>query len=188
MAYAQSIVILAPVSDSPFPFTRAILVDDSPVLSCLLLQLPQRLSHPWPNLRSRNTSPTKSTNANFVLGHSVEANIEADMKDRVSFSVPFPLVNGGVAHGGVIQAHLWLASANPILVAQTPKSDRSNAQSAAAPLSDETFCSDTTELSTPKMEVYRWSAKSRDGRVQSQRPKRLPQSRPSTWIRRRWNK
>lgn len=153
MAYVQSIVIYLPVSDSPIRFTRGILVDDSiSVLQCLPLQLPQRLSHRCPNLRSRNTSLIKSTNANFVLGHSVEVNTEADMKDR------------------------------------TPKSDLSSAQNAVVPLCDETFCYDTTELYTPKMEVYRWSAKSRDGRAQSQHPRRLPQSRPSTWIRRRWNK
>lgn len=156
MAYVQSIVILSPVSDSPIRFTRGILVDDSTALQCLLLllllPLPQRPSHPWPNLRSRNTFLIKSTNVNSVLGHSVEANIEADMKDR------------------------------------TPKSDLSNAQSAAVPLSDGTFCYDTTGLYTPKMEEYRWSAKSRDGRAQSQHPRPLRQSHPSTWIRRRWNK
>lgn len=153
MAYVQSIVILPSVSDSPIPFIRDILVHDSTlVLQCLLLQLPQRLSHRLPNLRSRNTSLIKSTNANSVLGHSVEVNIEADMKDR------------------------------------TPKSDPSNAQSAAVPLCDETFCYDMIALYTPKMEEYRWSAKSRDGRAQSQHPRRLLQSHPSTWIRRRWNK
>ena len=38
----------------------------------------------------------KNTNVNSVPGHSVEANIEADMRDRVSVSPPFLLVDGGV--------------------------------------------------------------------------------------------
>ncbi len=97
----------------------------------------------------------------------------------------------GRSNGGVVKSPPFLPTflfANFHPRAQTPKSDLSNAQSAAVPLSDETFCYDTTEPYTPKMEVYRWSAKSRDGRAQSQHPRPLPQSHPSTWIRRRWNK
>ena len=89
---------------------------------------------------------------------------------------------------GSLKHHLLSTLANLHPRAQTPKNDLSNAQSAAVPLCDETCCYDTIELYTPKMEGYRWSAKSRDGRTQSQHPRRPPQSLPSTWIRQRWNK
>lgn len=101
---------------------------------------------------------------------------------------PFLLVDGGVAPWWGREAHLLPTFANFHPRAQTQKSDLSNAQNAAVPLCDGTFCYDTTELYTPKMEEYRWSAKSRDGRAQSQHPRRPPQSHPLIWIRRRWNR
>lgn len=107
---------------------------------------------------------------------------------RTTFFSFSPSMEGSLPWWGR-EAHLLPTSANsPSSCAQTPKSDPSNAQSAAVPLCDETFCYDTIELYMPKMEECRWSAKSREGRAQSQHPRRLLQSRPSTWIRRRWNK
>ena len=101
---------------------------------------------------------------------------------------PFSPSMEGSLHGGVVKPTFCLLLLILHHRPQTPKSDPSNAQSAAVPLCDETFCYDMIGLYMPKMEECRWSAKSRDGRAQSQPPRRLLQSRPSTWIRRRWNK
>lgn len=61
----------------------------STVARCLLLRPPALRP---PRLRRRRKRPARrkrSTNASSATAHSVGASIEVDMKDRVSFSVPF---------------------------------------------------------------------------------------------------
>ena len=101
----------------------------------------------------------------------------------------FPLSRWrGSSHGGVVKPTFCLLVLIFSPHSQTPRNDPLNAQSAGVPLCDETSSYDTIELSTQKMEEYRWSAKSRDGRAQSQHPRRPRQSHRLKWIRRRWNK
>lgn len=94
----------------------------------------------------------------------------------------------GCSHGGAVKPTF-----GPLVLTlhphpQTPRNDPLNAQSAAVPLCDEISSYDMIGPYTQKMEEYRCSAKSRDGRAQSQHPRQPPPSHPSKWIRRRWNK
>ena len=96
-------------------------------------------------------------------------------------------VNGGVVHGGVVKAPLPTFADSP-LAPQIPKNALSNAQNVEALLCDETCCYDMTAPFTPKMEESRSSARSRGGRAQRLRPRRLRQSHRLAWTRQHWNK
>ena len=95
----------------------------------------------------------------------------------------------GVDDGSWWGREITLATKLISIVAQTPKSDRSNVSSAAVPLSDEISFSVTIAPCTPKMEVSRYTARSSGDQAQSRHPDRLVlPNGPSSWTRQRWNK
>ena len=193
MEYVHSFIILTPASDSPIRFTRGILVDDSIVFAMPAAATATASVAPVAKPVKPQHVPDKKYKCQFCARAFSRSEHRSRHERSRKFIRTFPslLVDGGVASPwwGREETHLLPTFTNfyPSR-AQTPKNDLSNAQSAAVPLYDEIFCYDMIEPSTPKMEEYRWSAKSRGGRAQSQHPRPPPQSHPSTWIRQRWNK